>query len=281
MFTSERLKHCRTGVYGTFCGSDPVDTCIAADKLKKSENGLKFHRFEGCRRIRTANQSYAHPHLHPRGWIERIEQIGQRPSEEGNEEGMSGLSGQETRRFIDSSDDSRLRYGFIGHSRFESTPLSPIRAHRSFQPTGESSSPGPSLAETLDYAPLFDFEPLSSSGTRRQADGRDGGQSETARQPSISLPGVRRVAAGPARGLRRISLSPSCAFCCPLAYGPEHSHSCGTRRAQRGASKDLRMRRLQKTAQPLQYSMGEGWNGSSTPQDLAGWVHSRDKARDK
>jgi hypothetical protein len=40
--------------------------------------------------------------------------------------------------------------------------------------------------------------------------------------------------------------------------------------------KRLHMGRWQNAAQPLQYSMGKGWDGGSTPQELADRAHSRD-----
>lgn len=45
-FASERFIHSRTGVYGLVCGSAPVDTPSAADKLEKSKKIFNFERFE-------------------------------------------------------------------------------------------------------------------------------------------------------------------------------------------------------------------------------------------
>ena len=46
MFEMERLNHSRTRVYGNPCTRLPVDTSDPADKLKKSQNGFKFERFD-------------------------------------------------------------------------------------------------------------------------------------------------------------------------------------------------------------------------------------------
>lgn len=46
LFASERFIHYRTRVYGLACGSAPVDTPSAADKLKKSKKVFNFERFE-------------------------------------------------------------------------------------------------------------------------------------------------------------------------------------------------------------------------------------------
>jgi hypothetical protein len=46
MFKMERLNHSRTQVYEDPCALFSVDTSKSADKLKKTENGLKFERFD-------------------------------------------------------------------------------------------------------------------------------------------------------------------------------------------------------------------------------------------
>ena len=46
VFAIERRNHSKTGVYEDLCVRVPVDTTIAADKIKKSEKGFKFERFD-------------------------------------------------------------------------------------------------------------------------------------------------------------------------------------------------------------------------------------------
>jgi hypothetical protein len=60
VFASERLNHCKTGVYEARCGSGPVDRGRFADKLEKSENGFKFEEFKSfppARRLSLSNHT--------------------------------------------------------------------------------------------------------------------------------------------------------------------------------------------------------------------------------
>lgn len=46
MFATERRSHSRTGVYADLCARFPVDTCIRADRLGRSEKCFKTKRFD-------------------------------------------------------------------------------------------------------------------------------------------------------------------------------------------------------------------------------------------
>jgi len=135
VFTFERLNHSITGVYENSCWPDPVDTCIAVDKLKKLKNSLNFERFEGSRRFRASTRS-----------VTRL--VGREASQEGKKAGMIGPPMQTGPRSIGSPCE------FDVERRLAARVQSRLLAFFSW--ASRTAHAGPISIEPPDFSALFE-----------------------------------------------------------------------------------------------------------------------------
>lgn len=244
VFTFERRKHSGTRVYDSICRRDPVDTCIAVDKLEKSKKGFNFERFAGFKRFRAATSSDTQP-------------IAEKPSEGREEEGMRGPPVRTIRRGIGSPVEPAAQQHFATYD-----------FSRIFRRFAQLPEPGAIREEWLKLSDSEDFSECAPCAVPRstrctgKAAGRVGWQ--VADLPPFSIPQSTLAAsyAAPCRQVARRSDYSD--YSDPRTGVVEHAQRFGAGRRRNAA-------------QPLQYSMGEGWDDRLTPQDLAGRAFARSK----
>ncbi len=258
VFTFERLKHSRTRVYGYHCPLDPVDTCSAADKLKKSKNSFNFDGFEALTRSRSSIEA-------------PIRSIGQALSEEGKEEGMSGLPVMMIRGIIGSPGEPGARQRHITRVTTFLNPSRAVRAraHGSRHVTlsaASRSSPPPQAAHPIGFLAGLSIERFDCAAL-------------------LGSPSASKAIVVPQDDLFIDSLSVFAPFSVTSPVSPEALRSQLPSRSARPdigkegieGSERTGMDLYRIAAQPLQVSLAKSWDGRSTPQELAGRVHSRGK----
>ncbi len=250
VFVLERLKQARTGVYDHFCRIDPVDTCIAVDKLKKSKKGFYFDEFEGFERFRPSTRSRIRP-VCQEAW----EEWG--ASDEEKKAGMIGGPTQMTPRRIGSHSER----GAQQRSALRSICAIAVPA----RPQTRSACARLESVELPDSADLLEYHRILARPRGRVLGGLG--------------PSPLRVSRGGGH------VPPSANTHSPRSHGAFHRQlaylsvcSCGARIGCAAiACKRIRAGGWLDAAQPLQYSMGRGWDDRSAPQDFAGWAHARDR----
>ena len=234
MFANERRNHSKTRVYGDLCVRVPVDTPIAADRLKKAKKSFKSERFDSFF------------HFCPTG----------------SNTGSSALNRGRTRsgkRRDEACDKGNLcvvgpseaSWSQIGReaSNMDRQPFEsprPIRGHRSRlklysdlfcitrrlrEPVATASQSVPQLSKHIEIAGLFMSAPRPLSADTRLF-------------PSIRSANALHL------GIRSSHLS----FEGAQVSGPMRAPNL----------------LLPNAAQPLHYHRGEGWNDCSPTQEPAG-----------